>query len=106
IDFDQQVGRVANHICGMTSWPGARARFKAHDDRFEDVTVIRARPAESSAAPEIPPGTINANRYVATRDGFLEILEIKPSSGRVMGWADFVNGRHVAEGDTFLSLRE
>ena len=106
VDFDQPVARVANHICGMTAWPGARARFRADDDRFEAVTLTRARPAESPAKPDIPPGTINANRYVATRDGFLEILEIKPSSSRVMGWADFVNGRHVAEGDTFLSLRE
>ncbi len=104
IDFDQSVSRVANHICGMTSWPGARARFRADDNRFENVTVIRARPAETTATPDVPPGTINANRYVATREGFLEILEIKPSSGRVMGWPDFVNGRHVAEGDMFESL--
>lgn len=106
IDFDQPAARVANHICGMTAWPGARARFRADDDRFENVTLIRARPAETTAAPDVPPGTINANRYVATREGFLEILEIKPSSGRVMGWPDFVNGRHVAEGDMFVSLRE
>lgn len=106
IDFDQPVVRVANHICGMTAWPGARARFRADDDRFEDVSLIRARPAGTPAKPEIPPGTVNADRYVATRDGFLEILEIKPSSGRVMGWADYVNGRHVAEGDTFVSLRQ
>ncbi|MCH9000988.1 MAG: methionyl-tRNA formyltransferase [Planctomycetes bacterium] len=106
IDFDLPVARVANHICGMTAWPGARARFRSDDDRFEAVTLIRARPAETPAKPDIPPGTINANRYVATRDGFLEILEIKPSSGRVMGWQDYVNGRHVAEGDMFVSLRE
>ncbi|MCH7994997.1 MAG: methionyl-tRNA formyltransferase [Planctomycetes bacterium] len=106
IDFDLPVSRVANHICGMTAWPGARARFRSDDDRFEAVTLIRARRAETPAKPDIPPGTINANRYVAARDGFLEILEIKPSSGRVMGWSDFVNGRHVAEGDMFESLRE
>ena len=42
--------------------------------------------------------------FVAAGDGFIEILEIKPSSGRIMGWPDFVNGRHVGKGDGFVSL--
>ena len=54
-----------------------------------------------SSAPADPPGTIDARRYVAARDGFIEILEIKPSSGRSMTWQDYVNGRHVSPGDRF-----
>ncbi len=47
------------------------------------------------------PGTIDVRRYVTTADGFVEILEIKPSSGRVMTWPEYVNGRHVKPGDVF-----
>ena len=80
IDFDAPAARVGHLICGMTPWPGARTEYRSQDGRWEQVAIMRAR-----------------------RDGFLEILEIKPSSGRIMTWRDYVNGRHVAEGDTFSS---
>ena len=46
----------------------------------------------------------DARGFVAASDGFVQIVEIKPSSKRVMAWEDFVNGRHVAQGDRFLSV--
>lgn len=118
VRFDRPAVDVARHICGMTPWPGATARFQASDGRWEKVSITRARPAEDPASvavtrarlesrtsdtPAIPPGTINERRYVAARDGFVELLEIQPSSGRIMTWADYVNGRHVAVGDTFVT---
>ena len=101
VRFDQPGRNVASHICGMTPWPGASARFEATDGRWEDVQLMRARPAEDPSGPAMAPGTIDTRRHVAVADGFIEILEIKPSSGRVMSWQDYVNGRHVAEGDRF-----
>ncbi|MFH1109734.1 MAG: methionyl-tRNA formyltransferase [Planctomycetota bacterium] len=101
VDFDRPASDVAHHICGMTPWPGASARFEASDDRWENVTFLRARRAQDPYAPADPPGTVDARRYVAARDGFVEILEIKPSSGRSMTWQDYVNGRHVSPGDRF-----
>jgi methionyl-tRNA formyltransferase len=103
IDFDQPAERVAGHINGMTPWPGASARFAADDGRFESVAITRARKAESGEAEDLEPGEIDERRYVATASGFLEILEIKPSSGRLMTWAEYVNGRHVVPGDMFVS---
>ncbi len=52
--------------------------------------------------PQIDPGTIDDRRCVAARDGFVEILEIQPSSGRHMIRADHLNGRHVTSGDAFV----
>ncbi len=131
IRFDQPAAAVSLHIRAMTPWPGARARFKATDGRFEDVTITRARvregvrapadgarvregirppadlaPAEPAdpSEPTTAPGRIDAHRYVAAGDGFVEILEINPSSGRLMSWQDYVNGRHVREGDMFVTL--
>ncbi len=101
--FDQPTVNVANFICGMSPWPGAAARFHAADGRWEDVTITRARPVSDPSVPRMPPGTIDARCHVAAQDGFVEILEIKPSSGRQMTWPDYVNGRHVTEGDRLVS---
>lgn len=101
VDFDRPASQVAHHICGMTPWPGASARFDADDGRWENVIFLRARRAQDPFPPTDPPGTIDTRRFVAARDGFVEILEIKPSSGRSMTWQDYVNGRHVSPGDRF-----
>lgn len=103
IDFRRPATEVARHICGMTPWPGAATRFIAADGRWEDIAIIRARRAEDPGKPQIPPGTFDERLYVAAGDGFVELLEVKPSSGRVMTWPDYVNGRHVRKGDTFVA---
>ena len=102
VRFDEPAASIANRICGLTPWPGAAARFESREGRWENVTLTRARRAEDPTTPKVPPGTIDARRYVATRDGYIEILELKPSSGRIMTWPEYVNGRHVAEGDRFV----
>jgi methionyl-tRNA formyltransferase len=101
IHFNRSAKAVVHHICGMSPWPGASTEFVATDGRWEKVAIARARVAETPNKPTIAPGEIDAHRYVAVADGFVEILEIKPSSGRLMPWPDFVNGRHVTVGDRF-----
>ena len=108
LSFDRPASFVANQIRGVTPWPGAAARFQGRDGRWERIIVTRARraedPSDGTAAlrSAVAPGTIDQRRYVAAADGFIEILEIKPSSGRIMTWADYVNGRHVAAGDSIV----
>ena len=99
VRFDQPAISVARRICGMTPWPGSAARYHSADGRWENVVITRARAAPAPSRPTILPGTIDERRYVAAEDGFVELLEIKPSSGRIMTWADYVNGRHVSPGD-------
>lgn len=111
VDFDRPAVAIANQILGMTPWPGARARYEASDGRYEDVLLLRAIACEKgedgrsdSAGPTaavIEPGVLDERLFVAAADGFVRILEIKPSSGRTISWQDFVNGRHVAPGDRF-----
>ncbi len=102
IDFNLPARDVANHICGMTPWPGATALYQSKSGRWERITITRARPAEDQSLPGLPAGTIETRGYVAAQDRFVEILEIKPSSGRMMTWTDYVNGRHVAQGDRIV----
>lgn len=103
IRFDRPAQHVAGHICGMTPWPGATTQFRSSDDRWENVTITCARQAEDASKPSIPPGTFDARLYVAAEDGFVEILQLKPSSGREMTWPEYVNGRHVTKGDKFAA---
>ncbi|MCH7839844.1 MAG: methionyl-tRNA formyltransferase [Planctomycetes bacterium] len=102
IDFDRPAREVANRICGLTPWPGATALQGPPSGPQQKVLITRARPVEDLALGSAPPGTIDMRGYVAARDGWVDILEIKPTSGRRMTWDEYVNGRHVVEGDRFL----
>lgn len=103
VHFDRPAAAVADHIRGMTPWPGAGAVFKAADGRWEKLNITRAQPIEDPSAPTLPPGRIDERGYVAALGGFVEILEIQPSSGRIMTWVDYVNGRHVEAGDSLVA---
>lgn len=122
IDFHRPAPEVAGQICGMTPWPGAQTRFESQQGRWENVLITRARTADAPGGgvawpnagsfataapsnvlhPELPPGTLDPRLFAATGGGYLEILEIQPSSGRNMPWRDYVNGRHVRPGDRFV----
>ncbi len=106
IDFARPAAELAHFVCGMWDWPGARCRFSSSDGtRNEDVVLARARLAEGRAE-AIPPGQLDSRLLLATGDGMLELLEIKPAGGKLMTWPDFANGRHVKAGDRFTSLTD
>lgn len=116
VHFDRPVSAIVRHVRAMTPWPGATAKFEAQDGRWENVSLIRVRGAEARAGEkqtplnpplvggeEVPtriePGTLDEGLLVAAADGSIEIVELKPSSGRAMAWSDYLNGRRVASGD-------
>lgn len=108
VHFDRPAEAVVRHIHGMTPWPGAAARFQASDGRWEDVILVRAQAVAASSRNGPPisvrePGVVIESLCVATKDGTVQLLEVKPSSGRLMSWTDYVNGRRVAPGDRFLT---
>lgn len=107
IDFGRTAQEVTNHICGMTPWPGAMTKYDSPSGRWEKVTILRARPAEvvSDEPQKMEPGTIDERRFVVVSGGLIEILEIKPTSGRTMSWREYVNGRHVQVGDRFTAIK-
>lgn len=102
IDFDLGAAEVVNHIHAMTPWPGATTRFESTTGRWENVTITRARYAEAGSEPGLNPGAVDERLFVAARGGAIEIIDIKPSSGRLMTWGEYVNGRHVVAGDCFV----
>ncbi len=103
IRFDRPARQIANLIHGMTPWPGATAMYQSSEERWESVSILRARVSESLPTSKQAPGTLDSQLRVTTSEGLLEILEIKPSSGRVMTWPEYVNGRHVKAGDKLMT---
>lgn len=105
IDFAVPAEQLARRICGMWSWPGARCVFASADgNRNEEVLLARARAYEGGAA-NASPGLIDERMLVATAEGMLEILEIKPAGGKLMTWPEFANGRRIRAGDRFERCR-
>lgn len=108
ITFHQPASTLANRILGLWSWPGATCRYQSADRRRDEtVSIARARPYEGRTQPagtDDDIGRITDVLSIQVSDGELEILEIKPSGGRLMPWQDFVNGRHVAPGDRFVPI--
>jgi len=107
ITFDGSAAELSNRIRGLWDWPGAKCQFvkAAPGPAAETVTLALARVGDAAPASE-PYGTLDYRRYVATADGYLEILEIKPDGARLMTFQEYVNGRHVRAGDRFAPLSE
>jgi methionyl-tRNA formyltransferase len=61
--------------------------------RFDDLRVLRARPADGNG---IAPGELSASDgrvLLGARDGALELLEVQPAGKRPMAAADYARGR-------------
>lgn len=101
LDFESPAEKIARRCRAMWPWPGGRCRFAGASGVNIEVTLcgVTAAPATDAAAP----GTVTDVLTVATGEGTLEIHALQPAGGRVMGWRDFVNGRHVRPGDRFES---
>ena len=104
IEFDQPARVLARRINGLWSWPGAVCRFVSADGRRDErVTLARAKASTEPLGGE--PGRLNNRLEVATTEGALQVLEIKPEGGKRMEWQAFVNGRHVKPGDRFVAIK-
>lgn len=95
--FDVPAEEVARRCRAMWPWPGARCLYIPAEGKREEIAVAGAS-GVPGACP-LPPGTITDVLTVATSDGTLELHSVQPAGKRVMGWPEFVNGRHVRPGD-------
>ncbi|MBT4530732.1 MAG: methionyl-tRNA formyltransferase [Phycisphaerae bacterium] len=89
LDLSQSAIEVSNAIRGYSPWPGCHLTIVG-----DDCKIIRAIPKESNG--EI--GEVLEDGTIAVGDGSIEILDLKPSGGKMMTWKDFCNGRSVKAG--------
>jgi methionyl-tRNA formyltransferase len=105
-DFSRPADVVRRRILGLWPWPGASALYLAKKTgRQSRVTIARAT-ASDSKVPNLPPGTFDEQLNVACGAGLIRIVEIQPEGGRLMGFADFVNGRATRPGDMLLKIEK
>jgi methionyl-tRNA formyltransferase len=89
LDWGLPSDQLHNRIRALSPNPGAWTLF-----RGERLLVYRSRPVAGS--PSDPPGTIlegASGLQVATGNGVLELLQVKPQGGKVQDGRSFVNGR-------------
>ncbi|GJM24057.1 MAG: methionyl-tRNA formyltransferase [Phycisphaerae bacterium] len=101
VRFDQSAKTLVNKINGLWDWPGARCQFVSKATGKSETVILALARLGADEKPAEAPGVIDFRRQVATADRFVEILEVKPSGGRLMPFEDYVNGRRIQPGDTF-----
>lgn len=101
LDWSLPAARIVRRIHGLWSWPSATCTFLSHRGRAERVQLARARVADESApaAGDPRPGAFLPDGTVQAGVGRVELLEVKPAGGRLMPFADFARGRHLAPPD-------
>jgi methionyl-tRNA formyltransferase len=92
IDWARGTAVLERHVRAMHPWPAARTALP--DGR--ELVVLRARAAAGAGAP----GTLlpGAAAVVATADGALELLEVKPAGKGAMDGAAFLRGARIEAG--------
>jgi methionyl-tRNA formyltransferase len=101
IDWTQSASRLHNRVRGLYPWPHAYTFLNG-----TRLIVLRSAVAASNAsASASSPGTIRRATseavHVATGDGELAILEVRPEGRRAMRVHDFLLGHRLAPGETF-----
>ncbi len=104
VNWRLPASELRNLVRGLTPWPGAACRFTGQD-RSEEVILLEVAVRPEGEA-RLEPGMVlsaddRGGIVVQAGQGAVEILRLKPASGRAMSGAEYVRGRRVRPGDRF-----
>ena len=103
IDWAKSAAEIVRHVRAMTPWPGARAVAP----NGKEIVLLDVKAVEASEAnPRPDPGTIfEAERrlLVATGEGSLEVLAVKPSGGVRMEAPAWLRGARLVPNARFTA---
>jgi methionyl-tRNA formyltransferase len=97
IAWNEPAARVFDRIRGVTPWPGAHTAF-----RGKALQVLRSEPGEAGGRRGEPGAIVALDRRgieVATGDGTVRLLEVRPEGRGVMEAAAFARGYRPEVGD-------
>lgn len=104
IDWNRTAREVHNHIRGLSPYPAAWTEFRDINGKVLECKIFEAVPVDiasiPNAADSLKPGTVVPNKkrlIVATADGAIEILSLKPAGKKQMPSAAFLLGYRPAE---------
>jgi len=99
VDWGRDAEAFADHVRGVTPWPGAQTTVKG-----ESVKVLKVKVRELTSVYE-PGSVVGLNEdgavLVATGRGVVEILSVQPAGKKSMPAVDFARGRRLQKGDRF-----
>ena len=96
IDWSKTAVELERFVRAMTPWPGARTRLA----NGRELGVLEARLIESQSVSGVP-GTLsvaNGEMRVATGEGELLLLQVKPEGKRPMEGSAFLRGARLEDG--------
>lgn len=99
IDWSRSAVELERHVRAMSPWPGAKAASAAG----KPLVIERARIADGEHA---TPGTVlevTPALIVATGDGALELLQVKPAGKRAMDAGAWCRGARLEVGQQLLN---
>ncbi len=106
IDWTLSAARLDGLVRGLQPWPGAFTHLCRPDHGCRRIIIEKALPHDAPANPGLVPGTIietGRALRVAAGEGTLELLSLKPESGKTMSAEAFCNGHQLRPG-TVLGL--
>ena len=109
INFIRRSRWVAGRPLCWISWASLFSASKSEvctirSSKSLRVTVAQAQIIETQNADRLPSGTLDENLNVVCGKNALKIIKIKPDGSALMGFKDFVNGRHTRPGDVFVRI--
>ncbi len=118
IHWDQPANGIANHVRGVSPWPGAFTFFQGERwGIWKAQPEGKAQPEEKESGNENPnsgvlpaPGRIiTVTKYaigVQTGRGHLHLLEIQPENKRRMPVSEFLTGHRIEPGMSFSMVKD
>jgi len=98
IAWGEPARRVFDRIRGVTPWPGAHTRFKGRS-----LQIVRAEPGDAGGRRGAPGEIVRQDQErgieVATGEGTVWLLSVKPEGKSAMDAASFVRGYRSDVGD-------
>lgn len=93
INFKQPAAAVHNFIRGLSPYPAAWTTLKGKNMKILRTVVVNE---PHNVEPGLPPGQFliegKKRLWIATMDGFIDVLEIQPEGAKRMDAASFLNG--------------
>jgi methionyl-tRNA formyltransferase len=100
INWSMNTERIYNHIRGLSPYPAAFTNLISPEGTTLPLKIYKAIPCDRAIHCE--PGDIvteeNKRMFVASRDGFIELLEIQLAGKSRMKVSDFLNGFRITAG--------
>lgn len=98
IDWNKSATEIFNHIRGLSPYPAAWCKMQDINGKEIDVKIFEAKPLNLESKEETGSVRISDKKlFVASGNGWLEILSLQPAGKKRMEASAFLLGYHPAK---------